>query len=210
MKLTGFLCAVAIILFPVHSLGVDTRDAELTLVSGEVFVKYEEVEEWVAADKGMSLTEGDQLWVAEGGRVEVILRSGGAVRLDEFTVMDVLVLDRDNAQFFMVAGDLYVTYPGGGKPDVEVETTFGSLQPRGRTTFRVALADEGDAVQVDVLRGTVLAETARGTTRIEAGSSLYMEGSAEELSLLDPPDAWDEWNLDRERLGGAKDRIHQQ
>lgn len=205
MKLVGFLCAVAIILLPFQSPGADSRDAELTFVAGEVFVKYEDVEEWVAADKGMPLTEGDQLWVAEGGRVEVSLRNGGAIRLDEFSVVDVLVLDRDNAQFFMVAGDLYGVYPGG-KPEMEVETPFGSLQPRVRTTFRVALADEGDAVQVDVLKGNVLAETAGGTTRIEGGTSWYLEEGSTELTPLDPPDEWDEWNLERSRPSGPKDR----
>lgn len=152
----------------------------------------------------MPLAEGDQLWVAEGGRVEVSLRNGGAIRLDEFSVVDVLVLDRDNAQFFMVAGDLYGVYPSG-KPEMEVETPFGSLQPRARTTFRVALADEGDAVQVDVLKGNVLAETAGGTTRIEGGTSWYLEEGSTELTPLDPPDEWDEWNLERSRPAGPKD-----
>ncbi|RNC72191.1 MAG: iron dicitrate transport regulator FecR [Desulfuromonadales bacterium] len=204
MKIIRVFIVVFLFLVPGLSLAAQPREAELGEVVGEVFVKYDDVDDWVAADRGMPMTEGDQIQVVEGGRVEVKLRGGALVRLDEQGALDVLALEKGFAQFYLVAGDLYVSFPGGKRASLEVETPVASVRASSRSSFRVSLAEEGDALQVAVMAGVVDVESVRGQWRVAAGKSLYLEDSYDEFSPLDPPDEWDSWNRDRDRQDKGK------
>jgi hypothetical protein len=198
-----FVAAALLLSLPVLVVAAE-KEVTLSHVTGEVLLKYEDVEEWVAAEAGMPLTEGDQIWVGEDGRAEMQFKSGTRLALDETSLFDLLVLEPSLTACYLSAGDLQASFPGGKRVALEVETPLASIRVTTRASFRISLGEEGDALEVAVRTGTVSVETVRGSRKVEAGTAFYFEEGFDEFSPLDPPDEWDQWHLDRERPGGKR------
>lgn len=192
-------------LLPLSAIGASLqREVELGLVAGAAFIRYEDIEEWVPAESGMPVTEGDQIRVDGGGRVEIRVRGGAVVRLDEESTVDILALEKGFVQLFMPEGDLHAILPGGKRVGLEIETPFASLRAASKAVFRLSISGEEDAAEIAVSRGEVYVDSIRGGWKVTAGKSLYLEEGNNEFGPLDPPDEWDLWNRERDlKEGGA-------
>lgn len=205
MSFPRVLIALVLCLIPLAAVAAPApREAEIGLAAGAVFIRYEDVDEWIPAESGMPVTEGDQLRVDGGGRLEIRVRRGVVVRLDEETTVDILALEAGFAHLFMPAGDLYAALPAGGRVGLELETPLASLRASSKAVLRLSVSDEGDAVEIAVGRGEVHVDSSRGGWKVTAGKSLYLEDGIDEFGPLDPPDEWDLWNRERDRAGGAR------
>ena len=97
-------------LFP--SLGHTSQpgDMYLRFLEGDVQVKTEETAEWLPASINMPLIDGDQIWVPENGRAELMLRDGTVVRLDRNSYLEILTSEEKLAQFYLATGRAYAQY----------------------------------------------------------------------------------------------------
>jgi len=189
----------AVVLFASVSRAESLGAMRVTIEQGDVQVKIADTGDWVPVSINMPLVEGDELWVPEGSRAAVQTNNGVHIRLDGDTAFQVLRMDRDSFQFYLPQGSAYVLSLVGKRSVLQIDTPDTSIRSFGRATFRIDTP--GGETDVFVFRGSVLAENDAGRTTVRAGSMLAIgaDGYAE-LSQLPPPDGWDRWNRERDRV----------
>ncbi len=195
----GIAFAAASLAFAPESRAASPGAMRVVLIQGDVQVKLADTGEWAPASINMPLLEGDELWVPEGGRTELQMNNGAYVRLDRDTALQVLRMDRDAFQFYLPQGGAYVLNPASKRGVLQIDTPEASLRNFGGSTFRVDLPEA--QTDVSVFRGSVLAENGAGRTNVRPGQMLALgsDGFAD-LSPLPPPDEWQRWNEERDRI----------
>jgi len=197
IKLIGLL--FILILFPAYSYPETLGSLRISLIAGDVQIKTEDTEEWVPASINMPLTDGDRIWVPEGGRSELQLRDGTSLRLDEKSALDVLTVEKDSFQFFLNEGHLYTNFRGVRGSLLQIDTPLSSIRTYDRSIFRIDIPADDDT-DVSVYRGSIYAENRDGRTTVEEGKTLSLrEGTYAELAPLGAPDEWERWNRERDR-----------
>ena len=104
------LLAAVLLLVPGYALASDLGYMRISLIEGDVQVKTPEAGDWGPASINGPLAEGDQIWVPEGGRVELQLNTGSFIRLDQYSALQVLSMDKDSSQFYLSQGYAYIFY----------------------------------------------------------------------------------------------------
>lgn len=203
-KVFGWASIVgALLLFPAASGAQLLEAVRVRLVAGDVQVKIAETGEWAPASVNMPLVERDELWVPEGGLSAIQTNSGAYVRLDGNTALQILRVDRNSFQFYLPQGRAYVLNNDPTHSVLQFDTPDTSIRTFEVSTFRIDIPN--GETDVLVLRGSVTAENAGGTTRVHAGSMLVLwPDDHAELSPLPPPDDWQAWNERRDRVALAR------
>jgi hypothetical protein len=208
VKLIGWMSvAGALLLFPPAGEASPLGAMRVNLVSGDVQVKVADSGEWVPASANMPLVEGDELWVPEGSRAGLQTSRGDHVRLDEGTALQILRMDLDSYQFHLAEGRAYVLNRAPRRSVLQIDTPDASIRAFGNARFGIDIP--GGETDVSVFRGSVHAESADGSTTVRAGSMLAVgaDGYAE-LSPAPPPDDWQRWNSQRDRIVLARGKSY--
>jgi len=195
-KWTAFLLSI-ILLLPVSSYAaLDLM--RISLLEGEVQIYTEETGEWVPASINMPLKEGDRIWAADRGRVELNMKDGAYLRLDQKSALEVLTLEKDSCQLHLSTGHLFVNYRDKDNAFLQIETPESSLRAYEKSKFRIDVFDSG-RTEITNFRGTIYAESREGRTQIEKGRTLYItERGDAEFGPLPPADEWEKWNRQRD------------
>ncbi|MGB5195692.1 MAG: DUF6600 domain-containing protein [Candidatus Deferrimicrobium sp.] len=208
VKVFGWMSiAGALLLFPPYSEAGPLGAVRVNLVQGDVQVKIADTGEWVPASVNMPLVEGDELWVPDGSRAALQSTRGDSVRLDEGTALQILRMDLDSYQFYLAEGRVYVLNRAPRRSVLQFDTPDASIRSFGDARFRIDIP--GGETDVSVFRGSVHAENGYGTTTVRAGNMLAVgaDGYAE-LSPVPPPDEWQSWNAQRDRIVLARGRSY--
>jgi hypothetical protein len=201
MKMVKFFAFLFIIfLIPAYSFSSSLEYMHISLIDGDVQIRTEDTEEWVPASINMPLRDGDRIWVPEGGKLELRLRDGTYLRLDEISALEVLTLDKDSFQFYLTEGYAYINFSGQKESFLQMDTPISSVRVYDRSIFKVDLSEDGFN-HISVLKGSVDVESRSGRTTVKSGYTLTLqEESYAELSPLGPPDEWERWNMERDRI----------
>ena len=208
VKVFGWMSiAGALLLFPPDSEAGPLGAMRVNLVQGDVQVKIADTGEWVPASVNMPLVEGDELWVPEGSRAALQTTRGDYVRLDEGTALQILRMDLDSYQFHLTEGRVYVLNRAPNRSVLQFDTPDASIRAFGNARFRIDIP--GGETDVSVFRGSVQTENGDGTTTVRAGNMLAVgaDGYAE-LSPVPPPDDWQRWNAQRDRIVLARGKSY--
>jgi hypothetical protein len=200
MKMVKFFAFLFILLFiPAYSFSSSLEFMHISLMDGDVQIRTEDTEEWVPASINMPLRDGDRIWVPEGGRLELRLRDGTYLRLNERSALEVLTLDKDSFQFYLTEGHAYANFSGQRGSFLQMDTPVSSVRVYDRSIFKVDLSEDG-LNHISVLKGSVDVESRSGKTTVKAGYTLTLQDETyAELSPLGPPDDWERWNMERDR-----------
>ena len=191
--------ALAFGLLPLNVFAAGLGELRVRLLDGDVQVKTQDTGEWVAAAINMPLASGDRLWVPARGRAELQARDGSYVRLDEFSALEILTLERDSYQFYLTSGRTYVNFKGRRDYFLQLDTPIAALRVYDKAAFRVDVADDGDT-RVTVIKGAVEAENRHDRLRVSAGKTLLLRDDARpERFAAAPPDEWERWNTRRDK-----------
>ena len=130
------ICLVCAMLFP--SLGHTSQpgDMYLRFLEGDVQVKTEETAEWLPASINMPLIDGDQIWVPDNSRAELMLRDGTVVRLDRNSYLEILASEETLAQLYLATGRAYGNTRLRKGDAVVFETPTASFRAYGQSAFR--------------------------------------------------------------------------
>ena len=189
---------LAALLLPVYAQALDLGSVRISFLQGDVQMRTTETGDWVPAAVNTPLDEGDELWVPEGGRMEFQLNTGTSIRLDQNSALQILTLDRTSSQFYLSEGHMYVDYNAPRGNVIQFDTPVSSLRSYDRSVFRVDVPDQ--FTDVSVFTGSVDAEGRDGNTRVNAGRTLTLgQGREAELAPIGRPDAWQNWNTQRDR-----------
>lgn len=194
LKLIMF--ATVMLLMPCYAFSSDLGYMRISSLEGDIQIKTPETGEWELASINGPLAEGDQIWVPEGGRIELQLNGRTYIRLDRNTALQILSMDKDSSQFYLSQGNVYVYYTASQGDVLQMDTPDTSTRAFSRAIFRVDMADQ--YTDVSVYKGSVETENEMGNTRINAGQMLSLgQGMNAELAPMGPPDEWEEWNKER-------------
>lgn len=197
--LCKWMCLLTLyFLLPVRVYAAYPGAIYISLVRGDVQMRASDTAEWMPASLNMPVLEGDQLWVPEGGRLEMHLIDGTYVRLDGSTSFDVLTVQKTSYQFYLGVGHAYMDFSGEGGSMLQLDTPVSSIRAYDRSRFRVDAVEDGRTL-VSVFTGLAYAENREGRTTVNGGESLSLYDTSAILSGLGPPDEWEEWNRDRDR-----------
>jgi len=198
MKTLRWMVLTAVlILLPAFSYPATLGYLRISLIEGDVQVNTEDTGDWVPASINMPLKDGDRIWVPEGGRAELQLRDGTALRLDEKTGLDILTLEKDSYQFYLLEGRAYANFRGLRGTVLQIDTPMSSVRAYDRAIFRIDILDDRDT-DISVYQGSVFAENQDGRLRVDQDRTLALrEGSPGELGPMGPPDGWEKWNRNR-------------
>ncbi len=198
MKAIVFIAVALAIFAPSLVFAEDLGALRVTLIEGEAYIQTEDSDEWFEASVNMPLKGEDSLWVPERGRLEVHVRGGAFVRLDERTALDVLEAEEGPPRFYLEEGRLYLSNEGAGGGTMTVDTPLASVQVPDEAVAMVEVFDSG-GTKVSVLEGRAYAETRKGATVVEAGTYLRTDdGLYATVSRLPAPDEWERWNRARD------------
>ncbi len=200
MKIVRFFAFLFILFFiPAYSFSSSLEFMQISLLDGDVQIRTEDTEEWVPASINMPLRDGDRIWVPEGGKLELRLRDGTYLRLDERSALEVLTLDKDSFQLYLTEGHAYANFKGQRGSFLQMDTPVSSIRVYDRSIFKADLPGDG-LNQISVLKGSVDVESRSGKTTVKSGYALTLKDETyAELSPLGPPDQWEKWNMERDR-----------
>lgn len=197
--LGAFVIAAWALSLPARAGAQSLGTMRVGIVEGDVQVRIAETGAWAPVSINMPLIEGDEIWVPHGGRAALQTSSGVHVRLGRGTALHVLRMDRDSFQFYLPQGRAYVLSLAAAHSLIQLDTPDASVRAFGASTFTVDVFD--GETDISVLKGSVLAESGAGTTSVRQGAMLSLgpRGYAA-LSPLPPPDEWERWNAQRDRI----------
>jgi hypothetical protein len=190
-------------LFP--SLGHTSQpgDMYVRFLEGDVQVKTEETSEWLPASVNMPLIDGDQIWVPDNGRAELMLRDGTVVRLDRNSYLEILISEEKLAQFYLATGRAYAnTRPIKGNT-VVFETPTATFRANGRSVVGIDVFENEDSL-ASVFQGEVYADSGTGQMKINTGDKMAFTKNGEypQLARIAAIDQWEQWNRRRDQEFG--------
>ncbi len=190
------MIAILLLLVPAYAFSSNLGWMRISLIEGDVQMKTPEAGDWGLASINGPLEEGDQVWVPEGGRVELQLNTGTYIRLDQNSALQMLSMDKDSSQFYLSQGNAYIYYDAPRGSVIQVDTPDASTRAFDRAIFRIDMSDQ--YTDVAVYKGYVEAENKVGETRINAGQMLSLGQNTDgEVAPMGPPDEWEKWNKTR-------------
>ena len=195
-RIKAVLLATVLLLVPGYALASDLGYMRISLIEGDVQVKTPEAGDWGPVSLNGPLAEGDQIWVPEGGRVELQLNTGSFIRLDQYSALQVLSMDKDSFQFYLSQGYAYIFYAAQRGGVIQVDTPDASTRAYDGAVFRVDMSDQYS--DVSVYKGYVESENQIGKTRINSGEVVALgQNTNGEVGPMGPPDEWEIWNKAR-------------
>jgi hypothetical protein len=199
------LIATLLILLPAYAFSSNLGYMRISLMEGDVQIKTQEAADWGLASINAPLEEGDQLWVPEGGRLELQLNTGAYIRLDQDSAIEILSIDQSSSQLYLSQGHAYIYHNAQAGNVIQVDTPDASTRAFDRTAFRIDIPNQ--YTDVAVYNGYVETENRVGTTRINQDEMLSLsQDSNGEVSPMGPPDEWEQWNKVRnDEISGKRD-----
>ena len=192
------MIAVVLFLVPAYAFSANLGYMRISLIEGDVQIKTPDAGDWGLASMNVPLAEGDQVWVPEGGRVELQLNTGTYIRLDENSALQVLSMDKDSSQFYLSQGHAYIYYDAPRGSVIQVDTPDASTRAFDEAIFRIDMSDQYQYTDVAVYKGYVETENRVGKTRISADQMVSIGQDTDgEVAPMGPPDEWERWNKTR-------------
>jgi hypothetical protein len=173
----------------------------ISFIDGNVQINTEDTGDWVPASVNMPLRVGDRLWVPDRARMELMMRNGSTLRLDQLSALDVDALDMDYSVLYLKMGRLYANFRGTGGDSLRIDTPDFSVHAYNRAVFRMDLPEDSDFNDVVVLKGSVTVESKQEIRRVDEGAQYSLRrGMYPELTSVFPSDEWERWNRSRDEV----------
>lgn len=183
-------------LLAARAFPADLGLVRMGIVEGDVQIYTAEAGDWVPAAVNTPLTQGDRVWVPEGGRSELQFRDGFFIRLDEFTSFDLLSLKDTSYEFSANDGRTYINNLSSGRNQLRITTPVSSVTLNDAAKVMIDVEENG-ATEISVLDGYAYAETGNDRIGIPSGRALRIgEDLRTESFPLTSPDEWEDWNQD--------------
>lgn len=190
------ILATVFVLLPAYAFSSNLGSMRISLMEGDVQIKTQEAGEWGLASINAPVQEGDQVWVPEGGRIELQLNTGTYIRVDQDSALEILSTDENSSQFYLSQGHAYIYYRAPEGNVIQVDTPDASTRAFDDAIFRIDIPDQ--YTDVAVYSGYVETENQIGRTQINAGEMLSLgQDTNGEVSPIGEPDEWETWNKER-------------
>lgn len=180
--------------------------ARISLIDGEVSMLRQGDTTWTSAALNTPLVSGDEVYVADAGRLEIELDAHDALRLAGGSDLRISRYFGADLQLQLPTGTLsYTASDSSHFLPAQIETPNMSVRPLSAGVLRVDVVD-ATHTSVTVWHGRAEVVAAHGRVEVSEGQQIQVQGPAEnaEYQVVAAPelDTWDEWVQQRE------DRAH--
>jgi len=197
-RLSWILITLIFLIIPSISLAGLVAPARITLADGEVLFRTPDGDEWLTATVNTPLDEGDTVWCPEDSRTEIQLADGTVVRLENGSQLDLLAFEKTFTHLHLASGKMYLrTAPNMAKSSLQIDADDTTVLPAARTRLRIDMLPNS-LEDVAVFKGSAYVEGNGSRTRVRAGEQIALEDGHQDLLALNPPDAWETWNKNRD------------
>jgi hypothetical protein len=204
--LTLFTAGVLLSAIAVADDDPPSRAVRLSYMAGTVtFQPQGEETDWVPADVNRALTNGDKIWVEQGGRTE-LQTVNSTVRLNGHTNFSFLTVEGDTTQIQLSLGSMLIRLKGLDENETyEVDTpqvAFTLLRPG---IYRVEVDEAGNTTVITV-RGGDGETTADGKAApLHANEQVTITGNPAVYNKhgASNPDEFDDWANTRDKMADA-------
>ena len=176
--------------------------ARVSVMQGDVSMKRGDSGEWMAVTLNTPLLPGDSIATGAGARVEVQLDYSNVLRLAQNSEAKIADLSRSRIQLQVARGTADLAVFQGNQASSEVDTPNVAVQPLRDGTYRIDV-NSASLSLVTVRRGQAQISTPQGSTTINEGQQITVEGAQNpqyQVVSARPLDSWDNWNTDRNRV----------
>jgi len=174
--------------------------ARISLVQGDVSTLRGDSKDWVATTANAPVMRGDTMATGPGSRTELQLDYANVLRLDQGAEAKVAELIRTRIQIQVASGLVEFAVFKSTEADVEIDTSNMAIHPLGEGVYRIQV-NSAENTKLTVWRGRAEVATPQGSTNVDKGQVIYVEGADNpeyQLAQANGQDDWDRWNDDRD------------
>jgi len=174
----------------------------VSFMQGSVSTQRGDTGDWVAVTVNTPVAVADRISTGQGARAEIQLDYADVLRMSGGATAKIANLDRSNIQVQVGQGLATYSVLKDAQATSEIDTPNVSVHPLGEGDFRI-LVNSDTETQVIVRDGSAEISTPQGSTRVEKGQMITVQGAGSENPQykIDPApgaDDWDSWNYDRD------------
>jgi hypothetical protein len=173
----------------------------ISVIHGDVTTMRGDSGSWVASTVNAPVVAGDAVATAARSRAEIQLDYANVLRLDQSAEAKIAALTRTKIQIQVSTGLVDFNIFKGTEADVEIDTPNMAVHPLAEGVYRIEV-DSPTQTQVVVRQGEAEVSTAQGSTKVEKGQVIQVQGSDNPQYRIDPAQAkddWDKWNYERDQ-----------
>jgi hypothetical protein len=175
--------------------------ARISLVAGQVSVLRQGQGQWSKALLNTPLVQGDEVYVAGGGRAEIEFDYADTIRLASGADVKIGQFDNGRLRLELKGGTASYTAIGDHFLQSAIDTPNMSVHLIRAGTVRIDVVDASHT-SATVWSGTAEITTPQGSVDVATGQQIQVAGSTNpQFRVVRAPaeDAWDEWVNQREQ-----------
>jgi hypothetical protein len=176
--------------------------ARISLIHGDVSVQRGDSGDWVAAGLNTPVVNDDRVSTGDRSRTELQLDFANLLRLDQRSTARVANISRTRIQVQVGQGLANFDVLKGSEADAEIDTPNVAVHPLREGRYRIRVISDSET-EVIVRKGEAEVTTPQGSTRVEHGQMITVQGSTNpqyQTASAPRKDDFDEWNGDRDNL----------
>ena len=174
--------------------------ARVSFMQGDVSSQRGDNGDWVAATLNTPISVGDRVSTGQGGRAELQLDFADVLRLSDGATAKIAGLTRNSIQVQVGQGLVTYSVLKGSEANVEIDTPNAAIHPSGPGEYRILVNSDGET-QVIVREGSADVSEPQGSTQVQRGEMITVQGTDNPQYKTDPApamDSWDSWNDQRD------------
>jgi hypothetical protein len=180
--------------------------ARVSYVHGDVSSQRGDNSEWVALTQNAPVSQGDRVATGQNSRAELQLDSSDVLRMSNSATANITNLSRNSIQVQIGQGLVTYSVLKGSEASAEIDTPNASVHPQGPGEYRVVVNSDSET-QVIVREGSADISTPQGSTHVDQGEMITVQGTDSPQYKTEAAigrDEWDTWNDQRDhRITGA-------
>ena len=198
------LAAVLVVMAATAYAGAQVQPGvgRVSLTHGDVTMQRGDSGDWVNARVNTPVAAGDKVATGPDSRAEIQLDSANVLRLADNANAKVSDLTRDRMQVQVGLGLADFSQLRGTDANIEIDTPNVAIRPLRPGVYRIQV-NSSTETQVIVRQGEAEVTTPQGSTRVQSGQLITIQGTSNpEYQTVSAPDKddWDRWNSDRDSL----------
>jgi len=198
------LAAVLVVMAATVYAGAQVQPGvgRVSLINGDVTMQRGDSGDWVNARLNTPLVPGDKVATGHDSRAEIQLDYADVLRLGENANASIADLTRNRMQVQVGLGLADFSQLRDSDANIEIDTPNVAIRPLRSGVYRIQV-NSSTETQVIVRQGEAEVTTPQGSTRVQSGQLITVEGTTNpEYQTVSAPDRddWDRWNSERDSL----------
>jgi hypothetical protein len=180
--------------------------ARISYLKGDVSTQRGDTGDWVALTQNSPVSQGDKVATGQNSRAEIQLDYADILRLSNSATANITNLSRGSIQVQVGQGLVSFSVLKGGEATPEIDTPNTAIRPSSEGEYRIQVNSDSETL-ITVRRGSADVSTPDGSTHVEQGQLITVEGNDSpqyKTEAAAARDEWDAFNDDRDRhIAGA-------